>query len=66
MKDSKTMTLLYKGRTEKDITEMLKDKGVEYRALHCVNKVDSVVLYTTDKSYVVAFHNGICFNVKTE
>ena len=66
MKDSKTMTLLYKGRTEEDIIEMLKDKGIKYRALHCINKVDSCVLYTTDKSYIVAFHNGICHNVKIE
>ena len=58
MKNNKIMTLLYKDRTEEDIMEMLDNQGVKY-----IVGEDNSIEYTSDKTYKVKFHNGICIEV---
>ena len=63
MKESKIMTILYEGRTEDDIMEMLDEQGVKYSWEFSAIGEDSVIEYTMDKTYRVEFHNGICVRV---
>jgi hypothetical protein len=63
MKESRIMTILYKGKTEEDIMEMLDNKGIKYEWWFSVAGEDSEIEYTSDKTYKVKFHNGICVGV---
>lgn len=63
MKDNKIMTILYEGRTEDNITEMLDEKGIKYSWEFSAVGEDSVIEYTTDKTYRVEFVKGICVGV---
>lgn len=63
MKDNKIMTILYKDRTEEDIMEMLDNKRIQYEWWFSVAGEDSEIEYTSDKTYKVKFHNGICVRV---
>lgn len=65
MKESRIMTILYEGRTEDDITEMLDEKGIKYSWEFSAVGENSVVEYTTDKTYRVEFVKGICKKVLT-
>ena len=65
MKESRIMTILYKGRTKKDIMEMLDEKGIKYSWKFSAVGENSVIEYTTDKTYRVEFVKGICKKVLT-
>lgn len=65
MKESRIMTILYEGRTEDDITEMLDEKGIKYSWEFSTVGENSVVEYTMDKTYRVEFVKGICKKVLT-
>lgn len=65
MKESRTMTILFKGRTEDDIMEMLDEKGVKYSWEFSAVGEDSVIEYTIDKTYRVEFVKRICKKVLT-
>ena len=72
MKESRIMTILYKGRTENDIMEMLDEQGVKYSWEFSVigegstiEYTSSTIKYTMDKTYRVEFVKGICKRVLT-
>ena len=65
MKESRIMTILYDGRTEDDIMKMLDEKGIKYSRECSVTGENSVIKYTTDKTYRVEFVEGICKKVST-
>ncbi len=65
MVENRMMTILFEGRTEDDITEMLDDKGVKYSWEFSAVGEDSVIEYTMDKTYRVEFVKGICKKVLT-
>ena len=65
MKESRIMTILYEGRTEDDIMKMLNEKGIKYFLEFSTTGENSVIEYTTDKTYRVEFVKRICKKVLT-
>mgnify|MGYP003290202801 CR=1 FL=1 len=65
MVENRMMTILFEGRTEEDILEVLDEKGVKYSWEFSAVGEDSVVEYTMDKTYRVEFVKGICKKVLT-